>query len=365
MPQAAPALPTPHAFEADTVDLCGGPGGWDIPARRRGLKVTGIEKNRWACETRRAAGLGTVEGDVRDYGPRDFPRARRLIGSPPCQTFAINGKGEGRKALSAVLGYADQMAERRDVREGLATLSDERTGLVLEPLRWALEAIDLGRPYDVIMLEQVAPVLPVWEHVAEILRAGGYGVATARLSSEEYGVPQTRRRAVLTACLGGPAALPAPTHRAYRRGVAQGDGVPALLPWRSMADGCTWGMTHRPALTITVGTANGGADSSCVGGSGARKTLYGERDAGRWIADTRLTPADQLPVSRGGRPDVIWVHPRDAAALQSFSEDHPFQGPRTARLQQIGDAFPPLLADAVLRAAMTQELGEPGGELAA
>lgn len=349
----------------DSVDLFGGPGGWDIPARDRGLKVTGIEKNRWACETRRAAGLGTVEGDVRDYSPVNFPKARRLIGSPPCQPFAMNGLGKGRQALDQVLAFAGQMAARRDVRSGLAELDDERTGLVLEPLRWALQAVDLGRPYEVIMLEQVSPVLPVWEVVAEILRAEGYGVATGRLSAEEYGVPQTRVRAIPTARLDGPVSLPAPTHRKYRKGVAQADGDPSLLPWRSMADGCGWGMTHRPALTITVGTAAGGADSSCVGGSGARKTLYGERDAGRWIADTRLTPADELPAYRGGREDVIWVHPRDAATLQSFPDGHPFQGPRTARLQQTGDAFPPLLADAVIRAAMAGELLASGTATAA
>lgn len=365
MTHAAPIPATFLPSDADTVDLFGGPGGWDIPATRRGLKVTGIEINPWACATRRAAGLGTIEGDVRDYGPAHFPRARRLIGSPPCQTFAMNGKGSGRRNLDRVLHFADEMAARRDVRAGLATLDDERTGLVLEPLRWVLEALDLSRPYEVVMLEQVAPVLPVWEAVAQILRAEGYGVATGKLSAEEYGVPQTRVRAVLTARLGGPAALPAPTHRAYRRGVAQADGDPALLPWRSMAEGCGFGMTHRPALTITVGTANGGADSSCVGGSGARKTLYGERDAGRWIADTRLTPADELPAYRGGRKDVIWVHPRDAAALQTFPPEHLFQGARTARLQQIGDAFPPDLADAVIRTAMAAELAAGGGELAA
>lgn len=347
---------TAFAFEADTVDLFGGPGGWDIPAEELGLVVTGIEKSHPACETRRAAGLGTVEGDVRDFGPGDFPRARRLIGSPPCQPFAMNGLGKGRRALDTVLTFADRLAARQDIRQGLATLDDERTGLVLEPLRWALESIDLGRPYEVIMLEQVAPVLPVWEAVARILEAEGYGVATGKLSSECYGVPQTRVRAILTARLNGDAALPDPTHRKYQRNVPQDEGDPELLPWLSMADGCGWGMTHRPALTITVGTAAGGADSSCVGGSGARKTLYGERDAGRWIADTRLTPAEELPAYRGGRKDVIWVHPRDAAALQSFPEGHPFQGPRTARLQQIGDAFPPKLAREVILRAMQAEL---------
>ncbi|WP_086559944.1 DNA cytosine methyltransferase [Streptomyces africanus] len=341
----------------EATDLFGGPGGWDLPARKRGLIVTGIEKSRPACETRRAAGLGTVEGDVRDFGPADFPKARHLIGSPPCQPFAVNGLGKGRRALDAVLTFADRLAARQDIRRDLATLDDERTGLVLEPLRWALEAIDLGRPYETVMLEQVSPVLPVWEAVARILRAEGYGVATGRLSSERYGVPQTRVRAILAARLGGEAALPEPTHRKYRKNVPQDEGEPELLPWLSMAEGCGWGMTHRPALTITVGTAAGGADPSCVGGSGARKTLYGERDEGRWIADTRLTPADELPAYRGGRRDTIRVRVEDAARLQSFPEGHPFQGSRTQQYQQVGDAFPPKMADAIIRRMMQAELG--------
>lgn len=345
---------------SEVIDLFGGPGGWDVAARKLGLGVTGIELSHPACETRRAAGLGTVEGDVRDYGPRDFPSARHLIGSPPCQPFAMNGLGKGRRALDAVLTFAGRLAERQDIRRDLETLDDERTGLVLEPLRWTLEALDAGRPYETVMLEQVAPVLPVWEAVARILRAEGYGAVTGKLSAEEYGVPQTRVRAILVARLGGEAALPSPTHRKYRRSVPQDGGDPALLPWLSMAEGCGWGMTHRPALTITVGTAAGGADPSCVGGSGARATLYGERDTGCWKADTRLTPADELPAYRGGRRDVIRVRVEDAAALQSFPAGHPFQGTQTQQYQQVGDAFPPLVADAIIR----RTLGIAAAEIA-
>lgn len=349
----------------DTVDLCAGPGGWDVAAEKLGLRVTGIEQNHWACETRRAAGLGTVEGDVRDFGPADFPKARRLIGSPPCQPFAMNGLGKGRRALDTVLALADRMAAREDVTRELGTFEDPRTGLVLEPLRWALAAVDLGLPYRTVMLEQVSPVLPVWERVAQILRAEGYCVATGRLSAEEYGVPQTRVRAVLAARLGAPVALPAPTHRRYRKGVAQDSGDPALLPWRSMADALGWGMTHRPALTVTVGTAAGGPDPSCVGGSGARATLYGERDAGRWIASTRPVVVGRQRAYRGGRRDVIRVGIADAAALQSFPAGHPFQGPETAQYQQTGDAFPPVLAEAVIRSAMAGELPASGAAEAA
>ncbi|WP_410611320.1 DNA cytosine methyltransferase [Amycolatopsis sp. lyj-109] len=45
--------------------------------------------------TRRAAGLLTVEGDVRDYHPLDFERVPGFIASPPCQTFSAAGTSAG------------------------------------------------------------------------------------------------------------------------------------------------------------------------------------------------------------------------------------------------------------------------------
>lgn len=333
----------------EAVDLFSGPGGWDVGATRLGLRVVGIERDHAACETRRAAGLGTIEGDVREYGPADFPDATDLIGSPPCQPFSVGGKGGGRKALDIVLDLAQQLAARKGITQALKDFADERTGLVLEPLRWALAALDSGRPYRTILLEQVPTVLPVWEAFAAILRAEGYSVITIRLYAEEHGVPQTRTRAFLIATLDGEARAPEPTHQRYRPGVVQ--EAFGLQPWKSMADAIGWGMTHRPALTIAVGTAAGGPDPSCVGGSGARATLYGERDAGRWTECRRIVDADQLPAYRGGRRDTIRVTPADAALLQTFPADHPFQGSQTKRYEQIGNAVPCLLAEHVISTA--------------
>jgi len=338
----------------EAVDLFAGPGGWDIGATRLGLRVVGIERDHAACETRRAAGLGTVEGDVRAYGPADFPDAADLIGSPPCQPFSVGGKGSGRKALDTVLNLAQMLASRQSIALALKGFDDERTGLVLEPLRWALEAKDAGRPYNTVLLEQVPTVLPVWEAFAGHLRAEGYSVATGRLSAEEYGVPQTRTRAFLVATLHSEARLPQPTHHRYRKGETQVQEAFGLQPWISMADAIGWGMTHRPALTIA-----GGPDPSCVGGSGARATLYGERDAGRWIDCRRIVDADDLPAYRGGRRDTIRVTPEDAARLQTFPAGHPLQGSQTKRYEQIGNAVPCLLAEHVIATAFGIPMAKP------
>ncbi|MGR6999985.1 DNA cytosine methyltransferase [Yinghuangia aomiensis] len=217
-------VPGERVRPAQIVDLFAGPGGLDVAAEKLGVATVGLEWDESACTTRRAAGLNTTRGDVRKYGPSHFPDADVLAGGPPCQTFTVAGTGAGRKALDEVLSFVDRMVareNREEISKDLAKLDDERTGLVLEPLRWVLEAIDKrDAPYRAIVLEQVPAVLPVWEAYAKALQAEGYFVDCDVLCTEAYGVPQTRKRAVLIARMGhGAVALPQPTHRTYRKGI--------------------------------------------------------------------------------------------------------------------------------------------------
>ncbi len=222
----------------DVVDLFAGPGGWDVALRSLGLKCLGFEWDSSACATRAAEGHATVQGDLSLFVPWRF-LTRGQIASPPCQGFSMAGSGKGRADSVLLL---QMLADVTDVRSLVAAIdflrehmTDERTLLVLEPLRWALT----NRP-EWLAWEQVPAVLPIWQACAVILRRAGYSVETGVLKAEQYGVPQTRKRAVLvgrsaamTAELG-PVALPQPTHSAYHNRTPDrlDEGV---LPWVSMA----------------------------------------------------------------------------------------------------------------------------------
>jgi DNA (cytosine-5)-methyltransferase 1 len=310
------------------VHLFAGVGGLEAGT---GLPGVGIEWDANAVATRRAAGLPTIHGDVRKHGPRDFPDATVMTAGPPCQTFTIAGSGAGRLMLAEVLAAVKRLGAREAVDPRI--LGDERTGLVLEPLRWILEAADMGRPYQAIVLEQVQQVQQVWCAYAEVLRAEGYSVATGILRTEQYDVPQTRRRAVLVARLDGPVALPEPSRRPYRRGIPQNAGDGRLEPWLSMGDV----LPDRGEFAVISNYGTGGDPRNRGRRSSAEPafTVTGK------ISRLRLIDPHGAELPR--------LTPSEAGRLQGFPADWPWAGNDVS--QQIGNACPPPLAAALAHAA--------------
>lgn len=375
------------------LDLFAGPGGLDVAGHKLDIPTLGIEWDKSACLTRYAAGLDTLHADVSWVRRKAFeslpPEINVLAGGPPCQTYSVAGHGAGRGALEEVKRYIARLAagdSDKDIDEDLAKFSnDQRTALVLEPLRYAIQATRSpnrsNRPYDVIVLEQVPTVARVWEHYARALEDVGlpdgtkYEVVVDVLATEAYGVPQTRTRAVLIARrvgLGKPE-LPSATHRAYepkawnrRDDQTQGqvhqptlDDIDAPVPaqrkegddeipqrWRSMGE----------ALRDPVGTHLGRDTPFLVrsnyGSSGnpGRRGVRTDRQpaatvTGRISRFVVFEHLDENIVQEGARFTM-----NEAGMLQSFPPDYPWRG--TAQAQQVGNAVPPAFGMHLLSAAL-------------
>lgn len=289
------------------LDLFAGTG-VGVAIKNLGATELGVEIMPEAVATREANGMTTIYNDVWDAHLAEDIDFDTLWASPPCQTFSLAGNGAGRRALNDVLGIIErkQYIDMEELREQSALLGDERIGLVLSPLHYAYRF----RP-TYIAFEQVPPVLPVWQAMAEELRALGYSVWVGLLHAEQYGVPQTRKRAILMARADGvEAAPPVPTHsKFYNREPNKLDH--GVQKWVSMAEALGWGMKRRPYPTVSTGasTAGGGTDPAALGGSGARKTVYNER-----TTDGAWEPADDADKDGG----ILRLTADEAAALQSY-----------------------------------------------
>lgn len=342
----------------EMLDLYAGTG-VGVAAQRLGIKEYGVEIMPEAVASRDAAGFETPYNDAWDI---DAPERLglefdTLWASPPCQTFSVAGKGAGRKALDEVLEAVrnESWKDVASLKNAAESSGDDRTALVLVPLAyvWRYKPV-------YVALEQVPTVLPVWEAYADQMGDMGYSVWTGYLHSEQYGVPQTRKRAFLIARKDGvEAAPPEPTHSKYypRTPEKMDEGVEK---WVSMAEGLGWGTPDRPYWTVS----SGHSDASTVGGSGARKSLEEHWERLSWCFDrpsTTIVGSFRPDVvsgpgyrtvggpSRQNAPGSVVISEQEGATLQTYPADFPFQGSKSKRRLQIGNAVPPKVVEAVLK----------------
>jgi DNA (cytosine-5)-methyltransferase 1 len=352
------------------IDLFAGPGGWDLGARIAGLSdPIGFELGANECATRAAGKLRTIHCDVSQWPLAPIAGAvTGLIASPPCPAFSIAGNGEGRRYLSPLRDRAVVGNHGGDLHNVFNPL----VWLILEPLRW----IKALQP-EWVAMEQVPTCLPIWRAYQPWLEKLGYHTWAGVISAEQYGVPQTRKRAILMASQTRRVTKPVATHQMWtHRGLV---GSSKLPPPRSVYDaiglpgtlqtGQQPGPTVAGELSAFKVTGNGGAHARrAVRNAGdPSPTITGNHDVGEWIANRPATTiaGDSRMFSPGGHTandgrdntatigrsqHAIRLTQEELLTLQTFPPTWPVQGTQHARQKQIGNAVPPLLAAAILEA---------------
>ena len=335
-----------------------GPGGWSEGLAMLGLSDVGLEWDAAACATRAAAGHLTIRCDLGTYQPHPVPLAG-YIASPPCQTFSAAGGGAGREVLAELVDVIDRRAWDEIDR------FDDRTCHVLIAARNALAL----HP-EWICLEQVPPVLPIWQALARALDADGWSVWAGVLCAADYGVPQTRRRAILIASRVRAVTAPTPTH-------ARVPGLFGGSPWISWGEalglGDGWEAVERrgagiiarhghraptpssePAPTITTGSnrrvwiLDRRTNSRSARGSMAPTVTV---ESGRPAPTLTGKAVTQWVIAPSGHDHRYRLTVAGCCVLQSFAPDYPLHGTSEQQHLQVGNAVPPLLAAHVIAAA--------------
>lgn len=354
------------------VDLFCGAGGLSLGLRDAGFSVlVGADSDPSSVESH-SANLGSLGycGDLSDH--RAFldqmrawgiNRVDLVAGGVPCQPFSRAGRSKIRSLVD----------------EGRRPALDPRAGL----WRSFVEIVRRLQP-RAVLLENV-PDLTVWNDgailagICQALNRLGYQTDAMLLNAFDYGVPQHRSRLMVVATRPGLRyEWPAASGRAtVRDAIADLPPVPpAHVEDRIGYDGASTGLQQRLRNGVTEEDAAWIYDHvtrdvrpddaeafSLMSEGGTYADLPARLQ--RYRADIfddkykRLTwDGLSRSITAHVAKDGYWyIHPdqdrtlsvRETARIQTFPDWFRFAGHRSAQFRQIGNAVPPLLAEAVGR----------------
>lgn len=322
-----------------SVEVCAGAGGQALGLHNAGFRHhTLIEIDKHACQTLRHNterlgwdGCRVVEEDLTAFPEKDFnlPEGIDLLaGGVPCPPFSVAGKQ---------LGQADE----RDLFPVMLKMVDELDprAVMIENVRGLLEPSHKFQGYR--------------EEIVTKLRGMGYTILGWDIyEARDFGVPQLRPRAILVAMKEPEASFyKAPVGNAPVCTVAEAldetmrerfsgseRGRQAYELWRRKAE-----EKGGVAPTLVGGSKkHGGADL----GPTRAKRAWAELGVDAYgVADPHGETKDPERDLFGPRGPKLTV--RQAAAIQGFPQEWEFTGRKTAAYRQVGNAFPPPVAQAV------------------
>lgn len=298
-----------------SVEICAGAGGQALGLELAGFShLAAVEVDAHACNTLRGnrPDWNVVEGDLNhwDPGPYVGQDVDLVAGGVPCPPFSLAGKQLGP--------------------------DDERD---LFPR--ALEIIQAIRP-KAVMLENVRGLLgPRFEgyrkQISAKLQSIGYPSPQWRLlQASDFGVPQLRPRAILVAFYGDDREFAWPEGDSSQTATV-GETLLDLIGSNGWQGAEAWASAANSIAPTIVGGSkkHGGPD---LGPTRSKQAWLKLGVVGNTIANA--APEKDFE----GAPRLTT---RMVARIQGFPDSWEFSGAKTHAYRQVGNAFPPPVAQAV------------------
>lgn len=324
--------------ELNTIEMCAGAGGQALGLHNAGFTHTVlVEIDGFACKTleynNQHLGLGwgeIIEGDLNDFSKNRAAAYRGKIdlvaGGVPCPPFSKAGKQ---------LGAADE----RDL------------------FPTALEIVRKVNP-RAVLLENVAGLMDSQfseyrSFIRETLSDMGYDSDWKLINASDFGVPQLRPRFILVALkkeifsyFSWPeeGMIPTPTVGEVLHDLISEQGWAGSAEWRERANAI--------APTLVGGSKkHGGPD---LGPARAKQAWQKLGVNGHRVGSDHDIPTAAFRGAmmrdgsiKSGFENMPLLTVRMAARIQGFPDFWNFVGTKTHAYRQVGNAFPPLVAEAV------------------
>ncbi|MGW2256922.1 DNA cytosine methyltransferase [Streptomyces sp. NPDC001780] len=326
-----------------SVEICAGAGGQAVGLHKAGFRhLALIEIDKDACSTLRGnvarnqqewGDCKVIEEDLRLFDPGSLElepgELDLLAGGVPCPPFSAAGKQLGKDDDRDLFPDMLDLVEKLDPK-----------AVMIENVRGLLEPDHKFREYREDILQRLTDL--------------GYQKCYWKvLEAKNYGVPQLRPRAILVAM-----------KRKYAKHFLWAE--PEMLPLKTVAKALEDSMRERyeavddpradQAFKKWFQKASQDVAPTLVGGS----KKHGGADLGPTRAKKAWRELGVCGLGVANEPHEMKDMERDlfaeagpkltvtqAALIQGFPEDWEFSGRKTAAYRQVGNAFPPPVAQAV------------------